>query len=102
MSLAVGDRFPVDIAVDGRGGRITLSEMITGGPLVVAFHRLWCPFCQQAARDLAAAKDQLDAVGAQVVIVYREHIVTACRSCTQRAIPFECVSDADPWLSHAV
>jgi peroxiredoxin len=93
MSLAVGARFPLDIAVDSAHGPIRLSDVLAAGPLVVAFHRLWCPFCQQAARELAAVKDQLDAARARVVIVFREDVGTITDSCTERGIPFECVSD---------
>lgn len=101
MSLAVGAQFPVDIAVEAAGGRVTVSEMLAAGPVVVAFHRLWCPFCQQAARELAAVKDQLDAAGARVVIVYREDVDVVREACTQRAIPFDCVSDPDRELENA-
>jgi peroxiredoxin len=94
MSLAVGARFPVDIAVDSAHGPVRLSHMLAAGPLVVAFHRLWCPFCQQAARELAAVKNQLDAASARVVIVYREDLDTITHSCTERGIPFPCVSDS--------
>lgn len=94
MSLPVGAVFPVDVALNSSGGRVQLSDMIAAGPVVVAFHRLWCPFCQQAARELAAAKDQLDVMGAQVVIIYREHADLVRGSCAQRGIPFDCLSDS--------
>src|SRR5690349_24094036 len=93
MSLAVGAKFPVDIPVQAQRGPVRLSEISASGPLIVAFHRLWCPFCQQAARDLTAVKGQLDAVGAGVGIIYREDADTVCDSCTQRGVPFECLSD---------
>jgi peroxiredoxin len=93
MSLAVGATFPVDVAVDSTRGPVRLSDMIGAGPTVVAFHRLWCPFCQQAARELAAVKDQLDALGARVVIVYRQEVDFVHRACNRRGIPFDCLSD---------
>jgi peroxiredoxin len=101
VSLAAGAKFPVDIAVDSAAGRITMSEMLAAGPVVVAFHRLWCPFCQQAARELAGVKDQLDAAGARVVLVYREDVDTVCDACVERAIPFDCVSDSSRQLESA-
>lgn len=95
MSLAVGATFPVDVAVDSTRGPVRLSDMMGAGPIVVAFHRLWCPFCQQAARELAAVKDQLDALGARVVIVYRQQVDFVHRACDRRGIPFDCLSDPD-------
>jgi peroxiredoxin len=94
MSLAVGARFPIDITVDTAQGPVRLSNMLAPGPLVVAFHRLWCPFCQQAARELASVQDQLDAAGAHVAIVYREdatqlqiHAPNAASASSASAIP---------------
>ncbi|WP_082975433.1 peroxiredoxin-like family protein [Mycobacterium sp. 1245805.9] len=101
MSLAVGTKFPTKIAVDTPNGPLALSTLLSTGPLVVAFHRLWCPFCQQAARELASVKHQLDAAGAHVVIVYREDVETTARACAERAIPFSCVSDSDRELETA-
>lgn len=101
MSLAVGSRFPVDVAVNSPRGTVRLAEMLGAGPLVVAFHRLWCPFCQQAARELVAAKDRFDACGARVVLVYREHVDIVRNSCAERAIPFDCLSDSHRELEAA-
>ncbi|WP_158090351.1 redoxin domain-containing protein [Mycobacterium sp. IEC1808] len=101
MSLAVGTRFPTEIAVNGPGGPLEWSTLLSTGPLVVAFHRLWCPFCQQATRELASVKHQLDAAGAHVVIVYREDVETIARVCAERGIPFQCVSDSDRELELA-
>jgi hypothetical protein len=63
MSLEVGATFPVDVAVDSPSGSFRLSDMFGAGPVIVPFHRLWCPFSQRAARELVAAKGQLDAMG---------------------------------------
>jgi len=101
MSLSVGATFPIDVAVDSPRGPVRLSDMIVDGPTVVAFHRLWCPFCQQAARELAAVKDQLDALGARVVIVYRQQVDFVHRACNRRGVPFDCLSDPDRKLETA-
>jgi hypothetical protein len=37
MSLAVGTRFPINIAVDTTDGPLGLSTLLSTGPLVVAF-----------------------------------------------------------------
>jgi peroxiredoxin len=93
MSLGIGDRFPVDVAVDSPSGSIRLADMLVAGPLVVAFHRLWCPFCQEAAREMLAVKDQFDALHARVVIVYSEPVDFVGRACDRRGILFDCLSD---------
>jgi peroxiredoxin len=101
MSLAVGTTFPTDVAVDSLHGTVRLSELLGDGPLVVAFHRLWCPFCQQAARELAAAKGELDALGARVVIIYRDNVDFVLRACNRRGTPFDCVCDPGGELAAA-
>lgn len=101
MSLNAGDVFPTNIAVQAPTGTVTLAEKLAQGPLVVAFHRLWCPFCQQAARELREVGEQLDAYSAQVVIVYREGVDTVDASCVDRGIPFDCLSDTNRELEVA-
>ncbi|OBK44873.1 hypothetical protein A5655_13160 [Mycobacterium sp. 1081908.1] len=87
--------------MDTTDGPLAWSTLLSTGPLVVAFHRLWCPFCQQAARELASVKDQFDAAGAHVVLVYREDVDTISHACTERGIPFQCVSDFNRELEAA-
>ena len=101
MSLGVGDRFPVDIAVASAGGDVSIAQLIATGPVVVAFHRLWCPFCQQAARDLEQVGDDLAAVGARAVIVYRDDVDTVSTSCAERGLAVDCVSDPRQELERA-
>jgi peroxiredoxin len=101
VSLVVGAAFPVDVVLDSSGGPARMSDMLRAGPLVVAFHRLWCPFCQQAARELVAVKDQLDALQARVVIVYSEPLEFVGRACARRGIPFDCLSDSRRELAMA-
>lgn len=101
MSLVVGDQFPVDVGVTAADGEVTVAQLIATGPVVVAFHRLWCPFCQQAARDLERVSDQLAAAGARVVIVYREDVATVVASCADRELTANCVSDPRRELERA-
>ncbi len=101
MALNLGARFPLDVATQAPEGPRTIGGLLTDGPLVVAFHRLWCPFCQQAARDLDAVDDELRAMNARVVIVYREDPDTVSSSCAQRGLHATCLSDADRRLETA-
>lgn len=101
MAIDVGSRFPGHILLDSPAGPVAIDQFLGDGPLIVAFHRMWCPFCQQAARDLLACKDELDSLRARVVIVYREDVETTQRSCGERGIPFGCLTDADRQLEQA-
>jgi peroxiredoxin len=102
MTLSVGQQFPVDIAVDSPRGMVSVADLLADGPAVVTFHRLWCPFCQQAARELAAAQTEIADVGGQVAIVYREDVATVQQASRERGMPFLCLSDTHRELEAAV
>ena len=93
MSLTVGAKFPVDVQVDSPTRPAKLSDMLETGPVVVAFHQLWCPFSQEAARELRSAQYQFHAAGARVVLVYRDDIRAVSKSRSAHDIPFDCLSD---------
>lgn len=92
MSLSIGQPFP-RLAVPSAAGPVDLAERWARGPLVVAFHRLWCPFCQEAALQLAAHTADLTAAGAGVVLVYPQAVDEVAQTCADRGTPFTCVSD---------
>jgi len=101
MHVDVGTTFPTAIRVESPSGPVTISGLLGKGPVVIAFHRMWCPFCQQAARNLVAAREDLERFGARVVIVYRDDVLSVKDSCADRAIPFDCVSDSHRQLEQA-
>ena len=96
MPLSIGDPFPA-VAVQTPDGPVDLSQRWAQRPLVVAFHRLWCPFCTQSALELATAGE----AGADVVIVYRQDAATAASACAERGVSAECVADPDRALEKA-
>lgn len=101
MTLGVHDRFPA-ATVTTVARPVALRDLWTRGPLVVAFHRLWCPFCQQAGLDLSRLAPRLYAMGGQVVIAYRESLDAVTSTCIERHTQAVCVSDADRRLERAV
>ncbi len=101
MTIAVGDRFPA-VTVDTVDGSMDLAAKWSQGPLVIAFHRIWCPFCQQAATQLSAALPQLKQFGADAVIVYREDTSKVAEVCTERHTTPTCASDPAQTLEKAV
>lgn len=101
MGVRVGDTFPT-VPVITAGGPVDLSERWSQGPLVVAFHRMWCPFCQQAAIELSAVVPELRRLGADAVIVYREEADKVAATCDERHTTAMCVSDSERELEKAV
>jgi peroxiredoxin len=100
MSLCVGETFPA-VPVQTTSGPLDLRERWERGPLVVFFHRLWCPFCLQSLRQLEGEADELRALGADAVIVYRQDAATVERTCASREVVFDCLSDPAHELEQA-
>lgn len=101
MSIGVGDRFPAGDVLSVEGP-VDLARMWSQGPLVIAFHRMWCPFCQHAAIQLTDAASELERLGAAAVIVYREDVTTVAGACEGRGTKALCLSDQHRTLEHAV
>lgn len=98
--LGVGDAFPA-VPVHDESGPVDLSARWVQGPLIIAFHRLWCPFCQQAMYELDAVGDELRAVGGDAVVIYRDDAATVAERCRDRGISFDGLSDPDHTLERA-
>ena len=69
----VGDRFPDFALPNARGMRITLSDLIADGPLVLSFNRGgWCPYCRLELAAWAGRLEELAAIGGRFVAVTGE------------------------------
>jgi peroxiredoxin len=101
MSIGVGDRFP-GVKVQSLEGPVDLAQLWSHGPLVIAFHRMWCPFCRQAAIQLNDAAPELERLGGAAVIVYREDIEKVADACADRRTEALCASDEHHSLEDAV
>lgn len=101
MSVAVGDQFPA-MTVLSTEGELDLARLWASGLLIIAFHRMWCPFCQQAAIQLSTAAPELERLGAVTVIVYRDELDKVAAACQERHTEAVCVSDANRSLETAV
>lgn len=67
--LAVGERFP-DVEFRDLDGGVVSSADWRGQATIVLFYRgNWCPLCNVQVKELAAGYRQIQAAGAQVVLV---------------------------------
>jgi peroxiredoxin len=70
--LRVGDPAPQFTLVAYGGSRITSTDYLRSGPLVVTFYRgLWCPYCQRDLRSFTGAMGAIRELDASVVAVSR-------------------------------
>ncbi|SPH17513.1 hypothetical protein DEA8626_01036 [Defluviimonas aquaemixtae] len=69
----VGDKLPPFVLPDETGRLVSLTKLLAGGKLVVAFHRgHWCPYCRIGAAALAGIEPEVRAMGAHMVIITPE------------------------------
>ncbi len=69
-ALGVGDTAPDFTLSDAAGRAISLSDLLTTGPVVVSFYRgAWCPYCNLELRALQEALSGIRDVGATLVAI---------------------------------
>lgn len=57
---AIGELMPDFILPDHEGRLVSLADILSNGPAVIAFHRgHWCPFCRLSMVGLAGIEEQL-------------------------------------------
>jgi peroxiredoxin len=67
-ALKVGTQVPDFTLLDGHGTSVTLSQLLTHGPVIMTFYRgQWCPYCHLALRAYQQALPHMQASGASLV-----------------------------------
>lgn len=67
---AVGEMMPPFLLPDQEGHFRTLAEFLTGGPVVVAFHRgHWCPYCRLHAKALGEVRRRVETFGGRILAI---------------------------------
>ena len=70
QALKEGAQVPDFILPDARGNTVTLSHLLTRGPVVMTFYRgQWCPYCHLALRAYQQALPLMQARGASLVAI---------------------------------
>lgn len=69
----VGDTFPEFILPEATEGLWRLSDHLSKGPIVIAFHRgFWCDFCPINIASLAEIAPKVEELGCQIVAISPE------------------------------
>lgn len=70
---APGEQMPEFMLPDQHGRLVSLSDLLSRGPVVVAFHRgHWCPYCRITADALTRIHNQVQDLGAELVVITPE------------------------------
>lgn len=68
-----GEPMPDFMMPDQEGRLVSLSDLVTRGPVVVAFHRgHWCPYCRITADALVRIHDKVEGLGGELVAITPE------------------------------
>src|SRR3974377_881424 len=66
----VGEPLPPFHLPDEAGRIVSLSELLSKGPVAVTFHRgHWCPYCRLNTNVLAQAQKEVEREGCQIVAI---------------------------------
>ncbi len=94
-SLAVGADAPDFSLPDALGSKVTLSELLAEGPVVLSFYRGgWCPYCSIQLRTLQARLTDLAAAGGRLVAVSPQTPDSSLSTAEKLELAFPVLSDA--------
>ncbi len=94
QSLQVGDMLPAIALPSATGQTVTITELLSQGPVVITFYRGgWCPYCNLELRALQQALPQIQALGAQLVAITPEIPDNSLSTQEKNALTFEVLSD---------
>src|SRR3712207_6439583 len=91
-----GEPMPPFILPDETGRLVGLEDLLSQGPVAVAFHRgHWCPYCRLNTIALAQAHDQATADGGQIVAITPDRQKFAAILKADAKSPFPILTDMD-------
>ncbi len=92
----VGEPMPPFWLPDDQGQLVSLDDVLSQGPVALAFHRgHWCPYCMLNSRALAKAVEQAVTLGGQIVGITPEQQHFTRRQKDEAHAAFRILSDVD-------
>jgi peroxiredoxin len=101
-ALKVGDKAPEFELPGANGKKVTLSELIARGPVVVTWYRGgWCPYCNIALRGFHKRLPEIRAAGASLVAISPETPDNSLSTAEKNHLEFDVLSDRGLKVAHA-
>jgi peroxiredoxin len=92
----VGEAMPPFALPDEGGRMVTLSQLLSRGPVAVTFHRgHWCPYCRININALAQAHREISSDGGQIVAIMPDRQQFAAGLKSEFSLPFPILTDMD-------
>ena len=94
QALQVGSKAPDFSLPDAHGKPVTLSALLTKGPVVVTFYRGgWCPFCDLQLRAYQGALGAIHDLGAELVAISPQTPDYALTDVEKKQLTFPVLTD---------
>ncbi|MBA2117052.1 peroxiredoxin-like family protein [Bremerella alba] len=95
-AIKVGENAPTFALPNPVGERVSLSDLLVQGPVVVTFYRgSWCPYCNLQLQAMKQRLPELHALGANLVAISPEVPDESMSPAEQAAFEFPVLSDQD-------
>lgn len=92
--VGVGSEAPGFSLPNATGQQVTLSQMLTRGPVVISFYRgVWCPFCNLEQRALQQHLPQISELGASLVAISGQTPDNSLSMTEKNELTYEVLSD---------
>jgi len=92
----VGEPMPPFLLPDDQGHLVSLEEVLSKGPVALAFHRgHWCPYCMLNSRALAEVVEQAAAFSGQIIGITPEQQHYTRQQKDEARADFRILSDLD-------
>ena len=95
-AIEVGQQGPDFALPNPQGDTISLSTLLTSGPVVVTFHRgSWCPYCNLQMRAMHERLSDINKLGGQLAAISPEVPGDTSSSDKTKSLPYPVLSDHD-------
>jgi len=69
-AVGVGMTAPLFAMPDATGKTVTLTDLLTAGPVILNFYRgTWCPYCNMEVREFQKLLPEIEAAGGNLVAI---------------------------------
>lgn len=94
--IKVGERAPDFTLPNAYGNKVSLSESLKEGPVVLVFYRgAWCPFCNMHLHILQQSVPLFEKYGARLITITPQTPDKSAAQIKKDGLPFEVLSDLD-------
>ena len=93
-ALKKNDTFPTFNLVNSKNNEVSLSQLLTNGPLVISFYRgAWCPYCNLEINALQNRLPEIQALGAQLIAISPQKPDKSADQVSNSKLTFDVLSD---------